>query len=97
MSVGWILLFHWQSCSGSAIGLDEDRIAEDKGPIPTAVGLLRADVAGGLVIDAVVPWNVKPFAFGEASTIDSVSMLPKIEPWVGSTYQESWSIGKNEK
>ena len=89
MLVGWILLIHWQSCSCSAVGLDEDCVAEDEGPVSAAVGLLRANVAGSLVINAVVNRDIKSAALRKASAVDFMSMRPEMVPREKTTYQES--------
>ena len=89
MLVGWILLIQWQSCSCSAVDLDEDCVAEDERPVSAAVGLLRANVAGSLVVDAVVDGDIESGALRKASAIDFMSMRPEMVPREKTTYQES--------
>lgn len=64
MVICWVLLGGGESGAGAAVCMHEDGVALDELAVRGAEGLLVADVAGRLDVDAVVCWDVEGGALG---------------------------------
>ena len=75
--ISGILLVHGQPLTSAAVGFHEDGVAEDEATVARAVGLLGADVAGGLVIDAVVIGDVELGAIRDGTAMSKECMISR--------------------